>query len=74
MSFKPWMLAAIEEKGCMDTSEGCINAVAHYLAKCPDDEINRATFRRACYACNVDPDSFSQSDLDRLQRKLNKLI
>ena len=73
MSFESWILAAMEEKGLVNTSEGCINAVAHYLAKCPDDEIDTATFRQACYACNVDPDSFTKSDLDKLQKKLNKL-
>ena len=72
MSFKPWMLAAMEEEGYMDTSEGCINRVAKYLAKSPNDTINTAEFRRACYACDVDPDSFTQSDLEKLQRKLNK--
>lgn len=25
-------------------------------------------FRRACYACNVDPDSLTQSDLNKLQK------
>lgn len=73
MNFKPWMLAAMEEKGYMDTNESCINNVARYLAKCPNDEIDRATFRQACYACNVDPDSFTKSDLNKLQKKLNKL-
>ena len=72
MSFKPWMLAAMEEEGYMDTSEGCINRVAKYLAKSPNDIIDTAEFRRACYACDVDPDSFTQSDLEKLQRKLNK--
>lgn len=72
MSFKPWMLAAMEEEGYMDTSEGCINRVAKYLAKSQNDIIDTAEFRRVCYACNVDSDSFTQSDLEKLQRKLNK--
>lgn len=71
--FKAWQLAAMEDAGYMDTREGCINRVAHYLAKSQNDTINTEEFRRACYACNVDPDSFSQSDLNKLQRKLNQL-
>lgn len=71
--FKAWHLAAMEEEGYMDTSEGCISRVAHYLANSPNDTINTDEFRRACYACNVDPYSFTQSDLDRLQEKLNRL-
>lgn len=69
----PWKMAALEEYGYTDTSTGCINRVARYLASSPNDTINTSEFRSACYACNVDPDSFSQSDLDQLQRKLNAL-
>lgn len=71
--FKGWQLAAMEEASYMDTSDGCINRVAHYLAKSPNDTIDTDEFRRACYACNVDPDSFTQSDLNKLQKKLNQL-
>lgn len=70
--YKPWMLAAMEEEGYMDTLDGLINRVAKYLANSPNDTIDTAEFRRACIACNVDPDSFTQSYLDKLQRKLNK--
>lgn len=71
--FKPWMLAAMEDEGYMDTSDGLINRVAKYLAKSPNDTIDTAEFRSDCIACNVDPDSFTQSDLDKLQKKLNKI-
>lgn len=71
--FNGWQLAAMEEAGYMDTGEECIDRVAHYLAKVPNDTIDMDEFRRACYACNVDSDSFTQSDLDNLQTKLNLL-
>lgn len=71
--FKPWMLAAMEDEGYMDTSDGLINRVAKYLAKSSNDTIDTAEFRDACIACNVDPDSFTKSDLDKLQRKLNEI-
>lgn len=73
MSYKPRHLAAMEEYGHTTTSDGLINRVAYYLANSPNDTITTAEFRRACYACNVDPDSFTQSDLNKLQRKLNKI-
>ncbi len=73
MSFKPWHLAAMEERGYMDTNESLINRVAYYLAKSPNDTIDMLEFRSACIACNVDPDSFTQEDLEKLQRKLNVL-
>ena len=71
--FKPWMLAAMEDEGYMDTSDGLINRVAKYLAKSPNDTIDTAEFRSACIACKVDPNSFTQRDLDKLQKKLNKI-
>lgn len=63
----------MEDHGYMDTSDGLINRVVRYLAKSKSDTIGTAEFRRACIACNVDPDSFTQSDLDKLQRKLNEI-
>lgn len=69
--FEPWMLAAMEEEGIMDTREGHINRVAKYLKNNATGDISYDEFRFACKACNVDPDSFDQQDLDRLQDKLN---
>lgn len=69
--FKPWMLAAMEDEGYMDTSDELINRVAKYLANSPNDTIDTAEFRSACIACNVNPDSFTQSDLDKLQKKFS---
>ena len=73
MAFKAWQLAALEEYGYMDTSDGLINRVARTLAKSPNDTIDTAEFRSACISVGVDPDSFTQRDLDKLQRKLNEL-
>ena len=70
MAFKPWMLAAMEEAGYMDTNEGLISRVANVLNESPNDVIDTAEFRSACRSAGVDPDSFTQSDLDRLQQKL----
>ncbi|MBQ9250492.1 MAG: hypothetical protein IJ179_09030 [Oscillospiraceae bacterium] len=71
--FKDWQLAAMEDYGLTDTNTGLINRVARTLAKSPNDSINTAEFRSACISCGVDPDSFSQRDLDQLQRKLNEI-
>ena len=45
----------------------------HPLAGSPNDTIDTAEFRNACYRCGVDPDSFTQSDLEQLQRKLDQI-
>ena len=70
---KDWQFAMMEDYGMMDTNTGLINRVARRLAQSPNDTIDTAEFRSACYASGVDPDSFTQSDLDQLQRKLNEL-
>ena len=73
MSYKAWHLAALEDFGYTDTNDGLINRVAYRLAKSNKETINTAEFRQACIACNVDPDSLTQSDLDKLQRKMNQI-
>ena len=73
MAFKDWHLAAMEETGYMTTNTGLINRVANKLAQSPNDTIDTAEFRQACISCNVDPDSFTQSDLEQLQGRLNDI-
>lgn len=73
MAYKAWHLAAMEDAGYLDTDTGLINRVARILAASPNDEIGTDEFRNACYEAGMDPDSFTQSDLDQLQRKLNDI-
>lgn len=73
MGFEPWMLAAMEDAGYMDTNHGLNMRVANYLANNGSDEIDNEEFRRACVACGVDPDSVTQCDLNEIQRKLDNL-
>ena len=68
-----WKLAMMEDYGLTDTDTGLVNRVARRLAGSPHDVIDTEEFRRACLDCGVDPDSFTQSDLSRLQRKLNEI-
>ena len=71
--YKPWHLAVIEDAGYGDTSTAIVNRVANYLAKYGIDNIGNDEFIKACYACNADPYSFTQKDLEQLQKKLNRL-
>ena len=73
MGYQPWHLAAMEEAGYMDTSEGLVNRVVRELAKSPNDEIGRAELRRVCIKCGVDPDSLTSADLSGLQKELNQI-
>ena len=47
--------------------------MARTLAKSPNDTSDTAEFRSACLASGVDPDSFTQSDLSQLRRKLDEI-
>ncbi len=71
--FEAWQLAMMEDYGLMDTNTGLINRVARRLAQSPNDTIDTDEFRSTCYSCGVDPDSFTQRDLEQLQRKLNQI-
>ena len=66
VGYKPWMMNVMEEYGHTTTSTGLINRVALYLVKSSNDVIDITEFRKACYACNVDLDSFTQKDLEQL--------
>lgn len=66
----PGFLGFMESEGCMDTKEGKLCRIAKVLNESPNDVIDTDEFRAACAAAGVDPDSFTQDDLDRLQEKL----
>ena len=73
MGYQPWMFAAMEEYGYTDTSEGLINRVAHYLAQEVAGEIDPETFEQACFACGVDPGSFTDEDFAYLRKRLRQI-
>ena len=73
MRFEAWHFAAMEDMGLLDTSTSLINRVARYLLEQEETEIDERLFRRACDACGVDADSFTQSDLEQLQQTLDRL-
>ena len=73
MPFEPWMLAAMEDEGIMDTRTGRINKVARFLAKQNLDYIGNAEFIQACHACGTDPNSFDQEDIQKIGEKIRTL-
>ncbi len=73
MKLKAWHMAVLEDYGYGTTNTALINRVARYLADSKSDVIDNEEFIRACIACDVDPYSFTQKDLDELQKKLNQL-
>lgn len=74
MAFEPWMLAAMEEHGYMDTYDGKINRLAIWLKNnMIGTVVDQEIFDQACEACQVDSGTFTQNDLNRMLDKLNSL-
>lgn len=71
MIYEPWMLAAIDEAGYNGICDEHIEAVAEELLCTGLTEIDRETFRAACRRCGIDPDTFTQENLDALEDALN---
>lgn len=66
----PGFLAFMESEGMMDTKEEQISRVAKVLNQSSNNVIDTDEFRAACRSVGVDPGSFTQADLDKLQQKL----
>lgn len=74
MAYDPWMLNAMEEYGYTNTNDGLINRVAVEIQRTHTNGGNIADseFRRACLNCGVNPSSFTQRDIEKLRRRLNR--
>lgn len=70
--FNPMELAMIDAAGYNGIREEHIAEVAKSLLSTGLTEIDRETFERHCYKCGIDPNNFTQSDLDDLLEKLNE--
>lgn len=69
--FEPWQLAAMDDAGYNGIRDEHIKRVAASLRSTGLTEIDRSTFNAHCYKCGLDPDNFTQADLDRLCEVLN---
>ena len=70
--FEPWQLAMIDEAGYNGIREEHIERVAESLPATGVTEIDRSMFESHCHKCGINPDNFSQEDLDRLEQRLNE--
>lgn len=71
MGFEPWMLAAMDDAGFNGITDEHIRRVARDIQEIGQAYIDRQTFNRACFAVGVDPENFTQDDLDKLEEVLN---
>ena len=70
--FEPWQLSAMDDAGYNGIREEHIDRVAESLLATGLTEIDRCTFDYHCHKCDIDPNNFTQTDLERLQEKLNE--
>ena len=73
MFFEPWMFAAMEDEGIMDTRNGRINKIAKFLARQNLNYIGNDEFIWACNACGIDPYYFAQEDIEKIGQKIRSL-
>jgi len=71
MPFEPWMLADINHAGYNGITDAHINAVAREIVEMGIVQVSKLDFEYACRRCGIDPDSFTQDDLERLEDRLN---
>lgn len=69
--FEPWQLAAIDQAGYNGIRDEHIEKIANSLLSENLTDVDRDTFEHHCSKCGIDPNNFTQADLDRLQDKLN---
>ena len=65
--FEPWQLGLIDQAGYNGIRPEHIRWVGDELNKLPYDELDEQDFRSVC----INPDDFSQSDIEALQDYLN---
>ena len=70
--FEPWQLAAMDDACYTGIRDEHIDRVAESLLSTGLNKIDRSTFDYHCHKCGIDPNNFTQADLDRLQEKLNE--
>lgn len=70
--FEPWQLGLIDEAGYNGIRPEHIRRVGDELNKLPYDSLDVQDFRSACRCACIDPDNFTQSDIESLQDYLNQ--
>ena len=65
--FEPWQLGLIDEAGYNGIRPEHIRRVGDELNKLPYDNLDEQDFRSACRRACIDPNNFTQSDIESLQ-------
>ena len=69
--FQGWQLAAIDDAGYNGIRDEHIEKVARVIEDSGMSHVGNEEFAWACRKCGIDPDTFTQADVDRLGDRLN---
>lgn len=72
MPFESWQIEMLDDAGYIGIRNEHIDRVAASLLATGLTEIDRSTFDYHYHKSGIDPNNFTQSDLDRLQKRLNE--
>ena len=72
MEFEPWMFAAMESEGVMDTREGRINKVVKRIKESGISYVGDEEFIEICRECDINPDLFDNEDIKEIEKRANE--
>lgn len=72
MKFEPWMMAAMEEEGVLNTKESHINRLAKYFKENNYTYVGNDEFNEACRQCGISPYSFTSGDIELIKKRTNR--
>lgn len=70
--FASWRLLMVDQAGYNGIRDQHIEEVAQEILSMGISNVSRDNFELACSRCGVDPENFTQADLDILEILLNK--
>ena len=70
--FESWQLGLIDQAGYNGIRAEHIRRVGDELNKRPYDDLDEQNFRGACRRVSINPDNFTQDDIEALQDYLDQ--
>lgn len=69
--FEAWQLGMIDEAGYNGIRKEHIDEVINMILSSGITVVDGTAFEDCCYRCGIDPDNFTQADLDKLEDRLS---
>lgn len=69
--FEAWQLGMIDEAGYNGIRKEHIDEVINMILSSGITVVDGTAFEDCCYRCGIDPDNFTQADLDKFKDRLD---